>query len=671
MIQNDFSGNSMKESHKTSVERFVSYADLAVLQTNQQMLWAETLAFLKQTLAADDVELTRCDDPLYAANRFNQIFERSLNEVVALSETDLAPENTPASFKYRGFLYSENLLIKDVGVISLLYGDPNPLNENDKELFRLVAGLAQSLNSRMEAESRAQVGGEAEDLVSNRTIVTEPVHTNEILKRNEHLFRLWFDASPIGIAICDREGKFLQFNSAFSTITAYNGDESTHAQDLFRPEGTKLLFNQLIAGEIESIQVEAGLKLADESDISLLLQGAKQDSEEMPILLQVIDITETKILEQRLRNTQKLEALGRLAGGVAHDFNNILTEISGYAELLAFTQGDADPQIRRDIEKIFIATARANDLTTELLAFSHQRVFQPKVVDVNKSISSVRTMFERLAGDSTTLRINLLDMPCLVDTDVGQLEQVILQLLMNARDAMSEGGDIVVWTDISTRRDGRNIVSLNVKDGGTGMDEATLERIFDPFFTTKNGGKGLGLTTAYGIINQSKGTIEVESALGQGSTFCIRMPQTLDPVVVSKSTDTKNKKSDIRNKTILLVEDRLELRNIAKRVLIRSGYDVLEAEDGPDAINCFGVAKSEGVAIDLLFTDILMPGGINGWELAQQLIARQADLQVLYTSGYTADAIPPSVNPENFLMKPYRPSLIVDTIDRMLSVSND
>ena len=302
--------------------------------------------------------------------------------------------------------------------------------------------------------------------ISVITDVTEHKNTEQALRQSENLFRLMFDASPIGIAICNNAGEFLRVNTAFSEITGYTDIKACFVQDLLSLEDDEDKLTELISGELEALQAEADCKLACGGNAALLVHGANLNNDEVPVLFQIIDITEKKALEQRLRNSQKLEALGRLAGGIAHDFNNILTAISGYAELLAFTLGDTDPQVKRDIEKIFTAAARATDLTNKLLAFSRRRSFQAAVVDVNDSIISVQMMFERLAGDSISVVANLLDKPCLVKTDPGQLEQVILNLLINARDAMPNGGEIEIYTSLVTKRDGVRNITLSVKDTG-------------------------------------------------------------------------------------------------------------------------------------------------------------------------------------------------------------
>jgi two-component system cell cycle sensor histidine kinase/response regulator CckA len=733
-------------SLQTIVEHFLAFSDLATRQPNQDTLWRETAAHLKQLLYADEIKLTRCLDPLYDSDLVRQ--------------TVACPPGK--AFSVVGTIRSSaNLTIKDVGVISVVYHKPHQISENDVDLLRMVSGLAGSLDLRLVEQSRLQIGSDVAnhildaigqgvtmvdskaqftyvnpayanmlglkqealigrsprdftiDLVSLEeafelrlqgkrtsyesslkhqdgtplatyitgvpiyeksdfsgsvsviTDITEHKKTEEAVRRRENMFRLLFDVSPIGIAICDNHGEFLRVNASFTKITGFADIKACFAQDVFRLEEGEDQLDQLINGEIESLQVEANCTFANGDDITLLLHGVNLDNNTVPVLFQIIDITEAKALEQRFRNSQKLDALSKLAGGIAHDFNNILAAISGYAEMLALSHGDADPQAKNDIEEIFSASARAAELTNKLLLFSRQRSFLPSLVDVNDSVLAAQVMFERLAKDAITVVTNLCDEPCLVQTDSDHFQQVILNLLINAREAMPDGGEITIWTNVNEKPDGSKIISLGVKDVGIGMDEETQEQIFEPFFTTKTTGTGLGLATVHGIVNQSNGTIEVVSAPREGSTFLIQISQTanlVQPAIISAGTTPSLQG---RTRTILLVEDQTELRDIAKRMLNQSGFDVIEAANGPEAINCFTEANHRQQYIDLLFTDILMPGGINGWALAQKLQLLQPNLQVLYTSGFTADAIPDSVNPENFIMKPYRPSRVVQMINQM------
>ncbi len=360
------------------------------------------------------------------------------------------------------------------------------------------------------------------------------------------------------------------------------------------------------------------------------------------------DITHRRALEEQLRQSQKMEAIGRLAGGVAHDFNNILTIIAGYSELLLHRHLDDEhtPQ-RRDVEQIEKAAYRASSLTRQLLAFSRQQVLEPQVLELKEIIKDMGKMLPRLIGEDIELVTLLTPDPIYVEADPGQIEQVVMNLVVNARDAMPRGGKLTieiapVELDESYARDHVGVkpnryARLAISDTGHGIDKKTCAHIFDPFFTTKAEGKGtgMGLSTVHGIVTQSNGHIWVYSELNLGTTFKIYLPQ------VKATTDTKTEEpapAEIQrgSETILLVEDDEMVRKLAHRGLLDDGYTVLEACDGPEAIQ-----RSQGYKgqVDLLLTDVVMPGGIGGHQLAEQLTAHRPEMKVIYMSGYTDDTI--------------------------------
>jgi PAS domain S-box-containing protein len=356
------------------------------------------------------------------------------------------------------------------------------------------------------------------------------------------------------------------------------------------------------------------------------------------------DITESKELEERLRQSQKMEAVGQLAGGIAHDFNNLLTAIIGYGELLAKRIGD-QPRARRDIDEIHKAATRAASLTKQLLAFSRKQVLQPKVLDLNAVVEDVKRMLQRLIGEDVQLVTALAHSLSLVKADPGQLEQVMLNLAVNARDAMPHGGRLVFqtadvdWCEEEVSGTGgatavQRYVMLAVADSGCGMDAETRARIFEPFFTTKPQGKGtgLGLATVYGIVQQSGGHVRVHSELGRGTTFRIYLPQAGDDgagAAADAAADAAPKGSE----TVLLVEDDRAVRELAREVLEESGYQVFAARDGEEAI----ALCANGRAIDLLITDIVMPG-MSGRAVAAAVRELRPGTRVICMSGYTEHA---------------------------------
>jgi two-component system, cell cycle sensor histidine kinase and response regulator CckA len=358
----------------------------------------------------------------------------------------------------------------------------------------------------------------------------------------------------------------------------------------------------------------------------------------------MIDITERRHLEDQLRNAQQLEAVGRLAGGVAHDFNNILSIIMGRSELLLGSAGD-DPRVRSGLEQICRAAERAASLTQQLLAFSRKQVLQLKVLDLNESVSDVQKMLSRIIGEDIELIASLHPSLMVVKADPGQIEQVLMNLAVNARDAMPEGGKIIMETsnvqlDAEQARDlelkAGPYVMLKVSDTGHGMDTATQAHIFEPFFTTKPIGKGtgLGLSTVYGIIKQSGGSIGVHSEIGHGTEFRIHLPAAMD---FPRKPQAQNIEEKITGgtETILVVEDELELRELTRIFLESYGYKVLAASSTDQAIR---IAEISGEAIDLLLTDVIMPG-MSGRQLAEKILARRPKTKIIYMTGYTDDMV--------------------------------
>jgi CheY-like chemotaxis protein len=350
-------------------------------------------------------------------------------------------------------------------------------------------------------------------------------------------------------------------------------------------------------------------------------------------------------LEAQLRQAQKMEAVGQLAGGIAHDFNNLLGVIIGWSEVFEERLSQSDP-LRPKAEQIKKAGQRAAALTRQLLAFSRKQVLEPKILDLNTVVTDTLKMLQRLIGDD----IELATIPALelgrVKADQGQIGQVIMNLAVNARDAMPQGGKLTMtianaeMDDVSIRQHPGAVpgsyVKLAVSDTGCGMDHETQARIFEPFFTTKELGKGtgLGLSTVYGIVKQSGGYISVYSELGRGTTFKIYLPRIEQSV--TQGAFSKNIKEPVRGwEIILLVEDAPSLRELARELLEDNGYTVLEAGNGADAIQ---VAERYGKTIHLLLTDVVMPG-MDGGKLAERMTHSHPGIKVLYMSGYTDDAI--------------------------------
>ncbi|MEZ5100811.1 MAG: ATP-binding protein [Thermoleophilia bacterium] len=380
----------------------------------------------------------------------------------------------------------------------------------------------------------------------------------------------------------------------------------------------------------------------------------------------IFDVTEQRVLQERLGQSARLEAVGRLAGGIAHDFNNLLTAITGYAQLLLDRLDDGTP-CHRDAREIDRAATRASELTGQLLAFGRGQSFQPKVLDVNALVRDLSDMLRRLIGEDVALALDLPTEVAPVKADPGQLEQVIVNLVVNARDAMPDGGVVTVSTaDVHDRELGP-LVSITVTDTGVGMSPETLAHAFEPFFTTKETGRGtgLGLATVYGIVTQSGGHVRVESEPGIGSIFTVLLPRASAPVPEADRPIDRRERARPGTETILLVEDEDVVRDLAGRVLREHGYTVLEARDGGDALT---VAATHDDGIDLMLTDVVMPQ-LGGRELAELLAPARPGLKVLFMSGYTDDLQVLQRTPgngEDFLPKPFTPELLARTVRAVL-----
>jgi PAS domain S-box-containing protein len=387
------------------------------------------------------------------------------------------------------------------------------------------------------------------------------------------------------------------------------------------------------------------------------------------------DITERRVLEERLMHSEKIESVGRLAGGIAHDFNNLLTAILGYTELLLAHHGPDDPD-RNDLEEIQRAGRRAAGLTQQLLAFSRKQVLVPKEVDLNETVTALQGMLRRLIREDVAFVCQVASRPAFVRVDPTQIEQVILNLVLNARDALPpNGGEIrleishVAAWELEGAADAPvagEFVRLRVIDNGVGIPADVRAHLFEPFFTTKEVGKGtgLGLASVYGIVRQSNGSISVESEPGAGTVFTMHFQAVAEPAAADEPASMPAEQPVRGRETILLVEDEDAVRVIVSAVLRRQGYQVLEASTPRGACDVFEQHAEE---IDLLLTDVVMPE-MNGPTLAQRLIAKRPELRVLFISGYADMASLDSENPNvGFLSKPFQASALALRVREMLS----
>jgi len=384
------------------------------------------------------------------------------------------------------------------------------------------------------------------------------------------------------------------------------------------------------------------------------------------------DITSRKRLEEQFLQSQKMEAIGRLAGGVAHDFNNLLTVINGYSEQALIELSESHP-LHEDITEIRNAGERAASLTRQLLAFSRRQMLQPEVLDLNVIVADMERMLRRLLGEDVVLSTVPQSGLDFVYADRGQIEQVIMNLVVNARDAMPKGGRLTIETcnvALSSEYPGLrheivpgDYVMLAVSDTGMGMDQATQARIFEPFFTTKSHGTGLGLSTVFGIVQQSGGTVWVYSEPGKGTTFKIYFPKAAESR--QATTDRRTMRMRTGSETILLVEDEDGVRKLIHSVLEAAGYTVLEARNGADAL---ALCEIHPYPIHLMVTDMVMPN-MSGRDLANRLAAVRPEIKLLFMSGYTDHAMVEhwSFDPETgFLQKPFSPSALTNKVREVL-----
>jgi len=523
--------------------------------------------------------------------------------------------------------------------------------------------------------------GEAHRVLGVATDITERKRAEEALRRSEASYRGLVEHAAYGIYRATGDGTFLMVNPALFTMLGHGSAEELLKIDIARDVYVDPAARARILARCEqfgSAIEEVAWRRRDGSVITVRLNGRPVRAPDGALEcfeFIVDDVTDQRALEERLRQTQKMEAVGRLAGGIAHDFNNLLTAILGSVDFLRRALGPEHPE-HAETEEIQKAAVRAADLTRQLLAFSRQQVLAPKVLELDALVTNLEKMLRRLIGEDVDLRFAPKAPRAAVRADPGQLEQVIVNLVVNARDAMPRGGKLTIDTatvdldtgyawEHGTVEPGRYVM-LAVTDTGVGIDHAAQARLFEPFFTTKEFGKGtgLGLATVYGIVKQSGGYIWVYSEPGQGATFKVYLPR-VEPAGEPVAAPQPPARALGGTETILLAEDEAAVRNLARRVLEKHGYKLLLAATGRDGVQ---VADQHGAPIDLLVTDVVMPE-MGGRELAQRLTARQPGLKVLFLSGYTDDAIVHHGVLDAgvaFLQKPFKPDDLVRKIRAVL-----
>ncbi len=461
--------------------------------------------------------------------------------------------------------------------------------------------------------------------------------------------------NPNPVLEFDAQGALTYFNDAAQEMAAALGE--AHPRDILPPNSSDLA-RQALGFNEKKLNVEVARAGKTISWSFFPITGSHV------VHCYGVDITDMENLEAQFRQAQKMESIGQLAAGVAHDFNNILTVIQGYADLLK-ARYDGDKELTGPLKQISDASRRASGLTRQLLMFSRKQVLQPKVLDLNSVLHNLHNMLTRLLGEDIAVENNFGASLPPIEADTGMLEQIVMNLAVNARDAMPKGGKLVIATRamdidaqyIRQRPDARPgpHLRLSVSDTGTGMDKKTLERIFEPFFSTKPVGKGtgLGLATVYGIVKQHKGWVEVKSEMGVGTTFDVYIPAAQSAVepVAERVVETAQAARG-GNETILLVEDEQTLREWVREILQGAGYRIVEAANGVEALRAW---DEQSGRIDLLLTDMVMPEGLTGRDLARQLKTRRPGLPIIYTSGYSEEILSNEAELRDapFLPKPY------------------
>jgi two-component system, cell cycle sensor histidine kinase and response regulator CckA len=543
-----------------------------------------------------------------------------------------------------------------LGTFAVYYQQPREPEPNERTRLRNWADLAALAIERERAEA--------------------------VVRDSEKRFRTVVDAVPDLIFIKDCDGRFLACNHALADALGADGVQAITGRTAadFHPADKANLYaaddravirdgHPILNREEEHSQANGTTHLLLTNKIPL----RDSDGKVVGLVGVARDITQTRQLEEQLRQSQKMEAIGQLAGGVAHDFNNLLTALIGQTELCQMTEG-LPSDVIEGLREIRISADRAAALTRQLLLFSRKQIMQKRVLDLNEIVSRHSRLLHRIIGEDVQLELRLFSVPLMVNADETMVNQVLLNLGVNARDAMPDGGRLIVETDtlqladaqtelFSAARPGR-YARLRVSDSGCGIEPTERARIFEPFFTTKEVGKGtgLGLATAFGIIQQHNGGIRVESEIGQGARFEILLPLEEETTAAPAGGPVRQPKAEGGTETILLTEDDPHVRRMCRRILDSGGYRVLHAMDGVEARKLW---EKHGEEMNLLVTDLVMPGGASGHQLAEQLREDRPQLKVIYISGYSREIAGRDLElrpGENFLSKPFTPSELLQTV---------
>jgi two-component system, cell cycle sensor histidine kinase and response regulator CckA len=613
--------------------------------------------------------------------RYRRLMEDSTDAIWTTDENGLIGDVNEAAITLLGYSREELTKMKTRDIVV-------PSEIEDHLATRTKLALGQSIRTERSIVSRDGTIVHLEInakricdgcILSVGRDISERRQTEEALRESELTLQAVIRATPLAIETVDTDGRVIMWNPAAEAMFGWRGAEVLGERNPSITPDMEDEYFALLAAECQGFEV-TGLEMRrrrkDGTFIDVVVSSAPLrdvSGEIRGVVSAISDVTERKRLEQQLLQAQKMDAIGRLAGGVAHDFNNLLTAISAYSELLLSSLDERDPRCL-EAQEIRQAAHRGAGLTRQLLSFSRKQVVQPQVVSADSVVSSLANLMRRLIGEDIDLTlITAADDAC-VKVDPGQLEQVLVNLVVNARDAMPNGGRISLTTScvevqspvIHTNgfvRPGAWVV-ISVADTGCGMSSEVMSHMFEPFFTTKPPGKGtgLGLSTVYGIVKQSGGHVLAESTVNEGTTFRVYLPQVPEPEWRGRAL-SKLGAGARGPETILLVEDEDVVRAPLRRILHDAGYEVLCASNGVDALQ---IAESYAGRIDLLISDVIMPQ-MGGRELVERLTRERCDLKVLFISGYTGDARDATaLGPHSYLQKPFSTTVIRSRVREVL-----
>jgi two-component system cell cycle sensor histidine kinase/response regulator CckA len=535
---------------------------------------------------------------------------------------------------------------------------------NDFSLLQTTFMLQEEVRQRtQELESTLHALAAAKEELQRNNIGLEKrveERTAE-LSQQLHFVQQLIEAIPAPVFFKDSRLRYLGCNSAFEAMAGMTGIELIGKTpiDLFPPPQAEEFINadRELLSKPGTQMYETRIRYGDGSIHEVMFHKATftlRDGSIGGLVGVILDITERKRLEEQVREAQKMEAMGQLAGGIAHDFNNLTTIITGYGELLRSALQD-DLDLREKVEQILRASDQANSLTRQLLAFTRRQMLQPRLLDLRTVVAEMGVMLRRVVSEDIDLVVLSDPEPCPIHADAGQIQQVIMNLLINARDATPKGGRITLSVANVQLESNPRCVRLSVADTGAGMDAATKARIFEPFFTTKEIGKGtgMGLATVYGIVQQSGGQIHVESEPGKGATFDVYFHAAEG--AIPETAALASGETTGGAETILVVEDQEGLRELMREILARYGYKVLPATEGREALR---IAAKHEDPIHLLITDLIMPK-MGGKEVAQELPRSHPETLILYMSGYANNVNELIAAGHSFIEKPFSPDTLL------------